>query len=256
MRAEDSVDGKKRVAESGPTARICAASEHGGRHHCSLCGDSIQHASLKAKGNNMDLKPFTMSPDAARREFLAYKAAVANSGTAEDSAIMRGYKEIAAGKRVICLRDVMRAGGLKENGYPNLAIARADQARVFVEFAFDGSCKFYSPRVSRRWSRQDYASGTVINVSADAFPDFRRADGSKRRERKQTVVPIVPPQYRPQFSLKNYHVLFEVDEWLLAPPVDPALLKDLGGGLYAVLAVWDLSPLERAVLGMTRGPGQ
>lgn len=31
-------------------------------------------------------------------------------------------------------------------------------------------------------------------------------------------------------------------------PVDPALLKHIGGDLYAVVATWDLTDLERAVL--------
>lgn len=36
--------------------------------------------------------------------------------------------------------------------------------------------------------------------------------------------------------------------WKL-PPGDPLLLKHLAGTLYAVLAVWDLTELERAVFG-------
>ena len=36
------------------------------------------------------------------------------------------------------------------------------------------------------------------------------------------------------------------------PPRDPALLRNITGTLYAVLAVWDLTEVERAVLGMTR----
>jgi hypothetical protein len=39
------------------------------------------------------------------------------------------------------------------------------------------------------------------------------------------------------------------------PPEDPALLKHIGGDLYAVLAVWNLTELERAVLsGRGRAP--
>lgn len=38
----------------------------------------------------------------------------------------------------------------------------------------------------------------------------------------------------------------------MIPPGDPALLKHMGGDLYAILAVWDLSPLERAVLAGKR----
>ena len=60
------------------------------------------------------------------------------------------------------------------------------------------------------------------------------------------IVPSIPPLHRPHDSLENYWLLWEA-EWT-RPPVDPALLKHLGLNLYAVLAVWDLTPLEQAVL--------
>ena len=63
------------------------------------------------------------------------------------------------------------------------------------------------------------------------------------------MVPIVPPQLRPHWGLHNYHILWEAD-WQKVPPRDPALLERIGGDLYAVLAVWDLTELERAVLAM------
>ena len=41
-------------------------------------------------------------------------------------------------------------------------------------------------------------------------------------------------------------ILWEA-EWETVPR-DPLLLRHLAGGLYAVMASWDLTPLERAVL--------
>jgi len=61
------------------------------------------------------------------------------------------------------------------------------------------------------------------------------------------MVPPVPPGLRPASAIGNYHVLWEA-EWERVAPADPALLKHIGGDLYAVLAVWDLTELERAVL--------
>lgn len=196
----------------------------------------------------MDLQSFNIAPDAARRAFLQYKAAFAQTGSAEDGMIMRGYRAIASGKRVISLREVLKAGGLKPDGYPNLAISRADQTRVAVEFDWDGECRFYTmtPRTRRP------VPGTRILVPTGTFPAYKDVHGSKTRERMQTMVPSIPPEFRPPYDLKNYHILWEVDTWTIAPPVDPALLKHIGGDLYAVLAVWDLTDLERAVLGITR----
>jgi hypothetical protein len=60
-------------------------------------------------------------------------------------------------------------------------------------------------------------------------------------------VPLVPPNLRPARGLNRYCILFEA-EWEPVPPTDPMLLRHLHGSLYAVLAVWDLTPLERAVI--------
>jgi hypothetical protein len=38
------------------------------------------------------------------------------------------------------------------------------------------------------------------------------------------------------------------------PPGDPALLRPIGGDLYAVEAVWDLTELEQLVLSQRRLP--
>jgi hypothetical protein len=47
-------------------------------------------------------------------------------------------------------------------------------------------------------------------------------------------------------------VLWEVEEWTWRttprPPGDPALLRHVGGDIYAVEAIWDLTPLEQLVL--------
>jgi len=49
--------------------------------------------------------------------------------------------------------------------------------------------------------------------------------------------------------LDRFHILWEAD-WHLDPPQDPALLRRLMGDLWVVLAVWDLTSLERAVLAL------
>jgi hypothetical protein len=48
--------------------------------------------------------------------------------------------------------------------------------------------------------------------------------------------------------------LWEVNQWSPArPPDDPVLLSPLGGDLYAVLAHWDLTEIEKMVLGAILG---
>lgn len=51
------------------------------------------------------------------------------------------------------------------------------------------------------------------------------------------------------FYIERHRILWEAT-WSRIAPKDPALLKDIGGGLYVVLAIWDLTELERSVLGV------
>ena len=61
-------------------------------------------------------------------------------------------------------------------------------------------------------------------------------------------MPIIPAPIRPKaMDLSRYFVLFEA-EWQAIPPKDPLLLSRLSGSLYVILAAWDLTELERAVL--------
>ncbi len=87
---------------------------------------------------------------------------------------------------------------------------------------------------------------------------WRGPKDERVREDRQFVVeayaltPSIPPEFRPKTHLKNYHLLWEA-EWhtrkqAARPPRDPALLKFLGGDLWAIVGIWDLSELERSVL--------
>jgi hypothetical protein len=63
------------------------------------------------------------------------------------------------------------------------------------------------------------------------------------------MVPLIPPRFRPSpRRLRHCHILWEVEQWTMTAPHDPALLRHVCGDLWAVLAVWDLTELERLVL--------
>jgi len=71
----------------------------------------------------------------------------------------------------------------------------------------------------------------------------------KGSSRSSTIVPTIPPRHRPgRHRLHLFHVLWEVEQWTMTPPRDPALVRHIRGDLWAVHAVWDLTELERAVL--------
>lgn len=188
----------------------------------------------------MQLETIEMPRAEARRLFLEYRRAVRARHDAEDEAIMRGYRALADGRQVIDLAQAIAAGGVDEHAMPRLAALRADARWCYshgvtstgsVTFCMD---EWSSARATRR--RIALPPGTFA-------PDQSRA----WQRQKRALVPTVPPMFRPAGSLERYVILWEA-EWRPFPPTDPALLRRLGGNLYAVLAVWDLTELEKTVL--------
>lgn len=82
----------------------------------------------------------------------------------------------------------------------------------------------------------------------DTFEPYLRS--SRRQgwsESAQALVPMVPPALHPARHLRNYHIIWDA-VWIKEPPRDPLLVKHLAGFLYAIVAAWDLTPLEQAVM--------
>lgn len=192
----------------------------------------------------MHLTTLELSPDEAAERLAAYQAQLASERTAEDDAIRAGYRAAARGLPIIDLPATIAAGGRFPNGLPRLAVVRANATECWV-------------RVSSTWRNEH----DVITY-CDQANDRGRAAVSKHRVSVRaphvgaletwgghTIVPLIPPQFRPgRYRLHLFHILWEVEKWDPTPPVDPALLRHIRGNLWSVVATWDLSPLERAVL--------
>ena len=201
----------------------------------------------------MNVEQIKMNRIDALQAYQHYKQAVhsARTGTKKewrraDAALMRGYKALSEGKRVLDLQKVMAAQGLRPDFYPKLAVCRADATTCFLQMGIAGSATFSA----KRWSR---GKNQCVAFPEDTFPRFLRYGPNANRSERwnndvETLVPLVPPQLRPPHDLSGYHILWEVEEWRPVPSRDPMLLKSLGGSLYVVLATWDLTPLEMAVL--------
>lgn len=190
----------------------------------------------------MNIETISMDREAARLAFHAYRDAVKKNRKdrrlSEDVATMNAFGAAAKGQAVLDLYSVLKSAGVQASGYPNLAIMRADQPWCFVEMDNNGSARF----AYEEWLPTRVDRTKVITAPAETFP--RR---EKWLSRRRAMVPTIPPHLMPKHALSNYHILWEA-VWEPAPPTDPLLLKHLGGALYAVLAAWDLTPIERAVL--------
>lgn len=194
----------------------------------------------------MDLSTIEMPQKEAREKFLEYKRGIAGRQDAEMKQIMDGYKALANGHQVIDIVATIKAGGESPHkqrwgsgmvNLPNLAVMRADQPWCWVNVGSDGRVVFSNSDRTHHNARRN-----VVRLPKGTIKEPLGYQAQAR-----AMVPPVPPGLMPQFGLGNYHILWEA-EWEQVAPRDPALLKHIGGDLYVVLAVWDLTELERTVL--------
>lgn len=184
----------------------------------------------------MQVPTITMPADKAKEAYDQYRTAAKAGGTnKEDRAIMLGYKALASGKSILNLFDAFKVTGIGNDDRPRLAVARADLHHVYARTYWNGRIVLSSRSDFRRYRGywfQEIPEGFLPRVE-------RSADGV-------AVVPLIPPSVRPSSGLENYQILWEA-AWQDVP-TDPFLLRKLDGSLYVILAVWDLTDLERAVL--------
>src|SRR4051794_38930673 len=109
----------------------------------------------------MTIETNTMDREAARAAYREYQAAVrADRGGGrsrwhkEDVALARGYRQLAKGRAVLNLRQAMKVAGLREDGFPHLAIAPSHLAQVRCYMGYDGNARFEpGDGGSGRWNR-------------------------------------------------------------------------------------------------------
>lgn len=191
----------------------------------------------------MDLTTITVPEELAEERVREYEAVVREQRNAEDQAILSAYKAAARGLPIVQLPKVIEAGGFFPDDHPvcarlpRLAIARADARECWVNSRTN--------EIVYRDKRSVQNRGALVAPHSVSVS----VPGNRWWRDARTVVPHVPPRHRPKRGrVGSFHVLWEVEEWSDVAPVDPALLRYIRGDLWSVLAVWDLTDLERAVL--------
>jgi len=195
----------------------------------------------------MDLGIIEITTEEAEARVAEYEQVLASERSVEDEAILSAYRAAKRGLPVISLSRAFDTAGYHDDGLPKLAIVRADAKECFVNV--EGSTRMTGGNKLVFASGQNSRSqGALVGRNTTCVHTSVSRTGTKRW-RGRCVVPVVPPRHRPKRSrLANFHILWEVDEWSPAPPVDPALLRHIRGDLWSVVAVWDLTELERLVL--------
>ncbi len=158
------------------------------------------------------------------------------------------------GKALLNVYEVMKKAGLNKNNEPRLAIARADINEVLFRKKDTGTGIF---EMEQGYSRSGWS--TDVDLPQETFKvHWKRQtneDGIESRwqienEKIKTKVPLIPADLMPEGDLKNYYILWEVKSWEMLPEVkDPFLLKRISQNMFVILGAWDITELERAIVG-------
>lgn len=182
------------------------------------------------------------------REAFKRNLALKNEGALKDMQRVYGYMSHHGGA-VVDVPESIKKAGLNADGDPKIAIIRADfkvchlrkrDRGGFVMSGFD----------TQMWHRPLKKDGDFA-MPQNTFTWKRHENGRWIiGESLKTPVPMIPPAIlidEVKHSLKNYYILWEVEKWDQVPR-DPMLLKQLTPNLFGVLATWNLTELERAII--------
>ncbi len=207
----------------------------------------------------MNVQTITMDPAEARAKLKDYRTALHRSADEEYRAVAAGLEQLGMGYPLINYSAAIREAPTDEKGRPLLALARADRRQVRVDKRWLGAREV-------RYSTVATAVGGWVGPSADEYARsypagllVRSIDLGEPREIRDgyALVPLVPADVINQIGgtskLRDYLVLWDVEAWSdtvigARPDIDPLLLKPIHGDLCAVVAQWDLTELERAVM--------
>lgn len=190
----------------------------------------------------MNVPTIEMDQEQAKAKLKAYRRELHHGADEIFKAAAQGYEALAKGLKLIDIGQAIAQGGTFPDQFPHLAIARADRQVV--------KCELRRGRTTFDASREGRGSSLIVQIANDYGNIW---------ETKFTRIPIVPADVMQELramnrsvDLRRYHILWEVEAWYdrnpIEPPVDPFLLLHIGGSLYAVLAEWDLTELERSVM--------
>lgn len=154
-----------------------------------------------------------------------------------DVAVMKSaYYHMCKGRAVLDLYAAMHAAGTNSLAEPRLAIARAGAKLV-------SCCRSWGAGSARfSWGRSRHDQFDLPNGT---FPGWDRLN----LQTLQTKVPTIPAPVLQTIRgpVTRFHILWEVENWDILPQ-DPILLLELSQNLFAVMAKWDLTPLEQAIM--------
>jgi len=212
----------------------------------------------------MEIEQLAIPKKRAMEEYETYKEELRHAKTQFNEDMKSLYAHMRHGGKVLDLWESMKLAGLNDAGNPKLAIVQADSPRVKFERKLESHYSsekqqwipngvnnggiFYRQKKNGRWSPNWEAD---IKIPSEFLDYPKKPEGTYESRQIETVTPMVPARIMNAMrshKLENYHILWEVEKWAIVPPKDPVLLKKITPNMFCILAAWDLSPLERAVI--------
>lgn len=185
----------------------------------------------------MDTKIVELDRNKAKKLYRDYKKHQHYS-TPIDQEIQRAYQLIAQGRMVIKALESITLSGVNAQGWPKLAIMRADQSQCHFNTDHSGNGGTFQ---SQRWVRGKISASLNIHVDIPGVP-------KQLHQTAIAIVPSCPLSHRPKRGLANYHILWEA-EWTKIVPRDPFLLRRIGkADLWLVVHMWELTEVERGAM--------
>ena len=202
------------------------------------------------------LVPVTMEIEKAKEEHAKYVDLAKKSTERYVHDMKSALWQLSRGNELIDIYQTFKRVAL-EDDMPKLAIVRADAELCYFHKRKNGAGCFGHRPINRNWRVGKIAlpTGTFAwqNSWVRREPSTWRTGGYNETDHASTVPPVIPAHVYPSKPLHNYFILWEVEKggWLPdpLPPEDPYLLKRITPNLFVPLASWDLTPLEKSILG-------
>ena len=190
----------------------------------------------------MNVATIQMDPGQAREKLKEYRGRKHRAADAEYQRVELAYEQLAKGTPLIILSDAIAAAPRDEKGRPRLAIARADRRQVHYSRSWDRVHQFDAS--SQRGGRPSAELTIRVPVATEGQSGYVSG---------WALIPMVPPAVIGNRALDTHFILWEVEAWAdsrtgAKPDLDPYLLRRVDEDLFAVVAEWDLTDVERAVM--------
>lgn len=199
------------------------------------------------------VEEITATKAEAKAKYREYRTAIETHPHPWMRELKDAYNQLRRGHGIIDAFKAFRNAGVNDDGEPKLAIWPADGTTAYFTKEANGA-----GYLSLRRRDTNKRNRIVMQFPVQTFPAWKTErvtwDGGKnyftRTERSEIscLVPVVPPALLPRTDLSNFHILWEVEKWNMEPPRDPLLLRRVSHNLFAVVARWDLTELERSVI--------